>query len=202
LPVTSMFRDPMFFKTFRETICPALATYPFLRLWVAGCSTGQEAYSLAILLREAGLLERSRIYVTDLHAGLLRQAQTGIYPLAVMQEYSRNYLDAGGTRSLSEYLTADAQNAMLDPALRANMVFATHNLACDGSFNEFHAILCRNVMIYFNDKLQRRVHGLLYDSLGMLGFLALGRSETIRFSHHEDSYDTVSKSERIYRKVR
>ncbi|HTE39857.1 MAG TPA: protein-glutamate O-methyltransferase CheR [Steroidobacteraceae bacterium] len=202
LPVTSMFRDPSFFKLFRERICPVLATYPYLRIWVAGCSTGQEAYSLAILLSEAGLYERSRIYATDLHAGAVQQAEAGIYQLSAMQEYSRQYQEAGGTRSFSEYFVADDEYAALNPELRRNMVFATHNLVSDSSFNEFHVIFCRNVMIYFNDKLQQRVHGLLYASLGMFGFLGLGRSESIRFSYHEGAYETVSKAERMYRKVK
>lgn len=202
LPVTSMFRDPSFFRAFREQVCPALATYPFLRLWVAGCSTGQEAYSLAIVLREANLYERCRIYATDLHPGSLQQAQAGIYSLASMQEYTRNYQASGGARAFTEYYRADSEYALIDPSLRQNMVFAAHNLVCDGSFNEFHVIFCRNVMIYFNDKLQARVHRLLYDSLVTLGYLCLGRSESIRFSVHETNYQPLSKSERIYRKAR
>jgi chemotaxis protein methyltransferase CheR len=202
LPVTSMFRDPAFFRVFREQVCPMLATYPFLRLWVAGCSTGQEAYSLAIVLKESGLLERSRIYATDLHPGSLQQAQAGVYPLAVMKEYTANYQAAGGACAFTDYYAADAEYALLLPQLRDHMVFATHNLTCDGSFNEFHVIFCRNVMIYFNERLQERVHRLLYGSLGMLGYLGLGLSESIRFSYHENSYEPVSKVERIYRKIR
>jgi chemotaxis protein methyltransferase CheR len=202
LPVTSMFRDPGFFRTFREQICPVLATYPYLRMWVAGCSTGQEAYSLAILLGELGLYDRTRIYATDLHAGVVRQAEAGVYQVAGIEEYSQNYLAAGGSRSFADYFAADEEYAALNPELRRNIVFATHNLVSDSSFNEFHVIFCRNVMIYFNEKLQQRVHRLLFDSLGMFGFLGLGRSESIRFSHHEGAYEAISKVERIYRKVK
>ncbi len=202
LSVTSMFRDPSFFRMFREQVCPTLATYPFLRIWIAGCSSGQEAYSLAILLEEIGLYERSRIYATDLHPGVLQQAQSGIYPLAAMQEYTRHYQAAGGSRAFTEYYVADAEYAILRPSLRTNMIFAQHNLVCDQSFNEFHVILCRNVMIYFNDALQNRAHKLMYDSLVRLGYLGVGRSESIRFSLHESDYETVSKTERIYRKIR
>jgi len=201
LPVTTMFRDPSFFRAFREQVCPMLATYPYLRLWVAGCSTGQEAYSLAIALTEEGLYDRCRIYATDLHPGLLQQAQAGIYPLGAMQEYTRNYQEAGGKRAFPEYYVADAEYAVLDARLRANLVFAAHNLVCDQSFNEFHVVFCRNVMIYFNAQLQDRVHRLLYDSLATFGCLCIGRSESIRFSSHEVNYRPVSKVERIYRKV-
>jgi chemotaxis protein methyltransferase CheR len=201
VPVTSMFRDPAFFRVFRAHVTPLLRTHPFLRLWVAGCSTGQEVYSLAIALHEEGLYERSRIYATELQPATLDQAASGIYPLATMQEYTRNYQAAGGTADFSDYYFADASSAIMRPHLRKNVVFAVHNLVSDGSFNEFHLIFCRNVMIYFNRMLQQRVHELLYDSLAPWGYLGLGRSESVRFSRHEHSYEPVSESERLYRKV-
>jgi chemotaxis protein methyltransferase CheR len=202
LSVTSMFRDPSFFRQFRELVAPILHTHPFLRLWVAGCATGQEVYSLAILLHETGLYARSRIYATELQAGILEQAVNGIYPLSVMQEYTRNYQAAGGSASFSDYYTADSSAVIVRPFLRQNIVFAVHNLVSDGSFNEFQVIFCRNVMIYFNRELQARVHGLLYGSLATLGYLGLGRSETLRFSTHESCYEPLPGRERLYRKVR
>ena len=201
VPVTSMFRDPAFFREFRARVAPLLRTHPFLRLWVAGCSTGQEVYSLAIVLHEEGLYERSRIYATELQPATLDQAASGIYPLAAMQEYTRNYQDAGGTEDFSDYYTADASSAIVRPHLRRNVVFAVHNLVSDRSFNEFHLIFCRNVMIYFNRPLQQRVHTLLYESLSLWGYLGLGRSESVRFSQHEHCYESVSERERLYRKV-
>jgi chemotaxis protein methyltransferase CheR len=201
VPVTSMFRDPAFFRAFRSQVVPLLRTHPFLRLWIAGCSTGQEVYSLAILLHEEGLHERSRIYATELQPSTLDQAASGIYPLASMQEYTANYQEAGGTADFSDYYTADASSVILRPHLRKNMVFAVHNLVSDRSFNEFHVIFCRNVMIYFNRTLQQRVHELLYDSLGPWGYLGLGRSESVRFSGFQQRYEVVSERERLYRKI-
>jgi chemotaxis protein methyltransferase CheR len=201
VPVTSMFRDPAFFREFRARVAPLLRTHPFLRLWVAGCSTGQEVYSLAIVLHEEGLYERSRIYATELQPGTLEQAASGIYSLAAMQEYTRNYQEAGGCADFSDYYTADASSAIVRPHLRRNIVFAVHNLVSDRSFNEFHLIFCRNVMIYFNRTLQQRVHDLLYESLALWGYLGLGRSESVRFSQHEHRYEPVSERERLYRKI-
>jgi chemotaxis protein methyltransferase CheR len=202
LSVTSMFRDPGFFRQFREQVVPILRTHPFLRLWVAGCATGQEVYSLAIVLHEAGLYARARIYATELQAGILEQASQGIYPLSVMQEYTRNYQAAGGSASFSDYYTADSSAVIIRPFLRTNLVFAVHNLVSDSSFNEFQVIFCRNVMIYFNRDLQARVHRLLYDSLAMWGYLGLGRNETLRFSAHEHCYESLPGRERLYRKAR
>jgi chemotaxis protein methyltransferase CheR len=201
VPVTSMFRDPAFFREFRARVAPLLRTHPFLRLWVAGCSTGQEVYSLAIVLHEEGLYERSRIYATELQPTTLQQAASGIYPLAAMQEYKRNYQEAGGAADFSDYYTADASLAIVRPHLRKNIVFAVHNLVSDRSFNEFHLIFCRNVMIYFNRPLQQRVHDLLYESLALWGYLGLGRSESVRFSQHEHRYEAVAERERLYRKI-
>jgi chemotaxis protein methyltransferase CheR len=200
--VSAMFRDPMFFRVFREQVTPLLATYPYLRLWVAGVATGEEAYSLAIILHEANLLERSRIYATDISDRVLERASSGIYPLAQMRDYTRNYQAAGGQSSFGDYYTADSANAVLRPFLRCNLVFAAHNLVGDASFNEFHVIFCRNVMIYFDRNLQSRVHQLFYQSLLTFGYLGLGRSETVRFSHHEADYEMVGEHQRLYRKIK
>jgi chemotaxis protein methyltransferase CheR len=201
LQVTAMFRDPRFYAEFRAQAIPLLRTHPFIRLWVAGCSTGQEVYSLAILLHEEGLYERARIYATDVQPQALDRAKAAVYPIALMQDYTRNYQAAGGTATFSEYYTADGHGAIVRPFLRSNVVFGLHNLVTDGSFNEFHVIFCRNVMIYFNDSLQARVHHLLYDSLAMFGYLGLGRGETIRFSPLAARYQSVSSQLRLYRKV-
>lgn len=199
--VTSMFRDPDFFLLFRKSVVPLLRTYPFVRLWVAGCSTGQEVYSLAIILQEEDLYSRCRIYATDVSDLVLKAARAGIYPLSAMQEYTRNYQHSGGLGDFSDYYTTDSENAIFRPALRQNVIFASHNLASDASFNEFHWISCRNVMIYFNRTLQNRVHGLFAESLLTFGYLGLGRSESLRFSSHQHLFDSVSTKDRIYRKV-
>jgi chemotaxis protein methyltransferase CheR len=199
--VTAMFRDPTFYRIFREEIVPALRTYSFLRFWVAGCSTGEEVYSLAILLQEEGLYTRCRIYATDLNDQVLAKAKQGIFPLAAMQEYTRNYQQAGGHHSFANYYSADSEFAIFRPGLRENIVFAVHNLVGDASFNEFHGIFCRNVMIYFNRDLQERVHRLFYESLLTYGYLGLGRSETIRFTPHASSYEEIGAREKLYRKV-
>ena len=200
--VTAMFRDPEFFLAFREQALPVFKTYPYVRLWVAGCSTGEEVYSLAILLHEAGLSSRCRLYATDVSATVLDKAKAGIFPLAAMQTYTRNYQLAGGERAFAEYYTADSDSAVFRPFLRQNVIFAAHNLVGDASFNEFHAIFCRNVMIYFNRTLQNRVHKLFYDSLRTFGFLGLGRSETMRFTSYEDCYESIAQRERLYRKIK
>jgi chemotaxis protein methyltransferase CheR len=198
--VTSMFRDPGFFAAFRSHVVPALRTYPFLRIWNAGCSTGEETYSLAILLREVGLYDRTRIYATDINESVLASAAEGIFPLSKMQEYTENYLAAGGSRSFSDYYLAKYDRAQFDRSLRENVVFAAHNLVSDRSFNEFHVIVCRNVMIYFDRTLQQQVHQLFLDSLVPFGVLALGRKETPVHSAHAERFDVVDDLERIYRK--
>ncbi len=200
--VTAMFRDPTFYLAFREKVIPLLRTYPFIRVWHAGCSTGEEVYSMAILLEEAGLYDRARIYATDINEVVVHRARTGIFPLERMQEYTENYIRAGGTRSFSEYYTAKYDGALFSPALQRNVVFSQHNLVTDRSFAEFNVILCRNVLIYFDRTLQTRVHGLFYDSLVHLGILALGSKETLRLSEFESCYEELSASDRIYRKVR
>jgi chemotaxis protein methyltransferase CheR len=199
--VTAMFRDPNFYLAFRKLAVPLLRTYPYLRFWVAGCSTGEEVYSLAILLNEEGLYDRCRIYATDVSDQVLEKAKSGIFPISSMQEYTRNYQMAGGHHAFAEYYTADNEFAVIRSSLRENVIFSAHNLVGDTSFNEFHAIFCRNVMIYFNRKLQDRAHGLFYDSLLTFGYLGLGRSENIRFTRHEKKYEPVSPSEKLYRKI-
>ena len=200
--VTAMFRDPGFFLAFRERVVPVLRTYPFFRIWHAGCSTGEEVYSLAILLEEEGLYDRARLYATDMNEGVLRRARAGIFPLERMQEYTENYLRAGGRRAFSEYYVSGYGGARFDPALLRHVVFAQHNLVTDRSFSEFNAILCRNVLIYFDKALQARVHRLFYDSLAMFGVLALGGKETLRFSKYESCFEPLAPAEKIYRKVR
>jgi chemotaxis protein methyltransferase CheR len=200
--VSAMFRDPEFYRAFRERVVPVLGTYPYLRFWVAGSSTGEEIYSLAILLHEAGLYSRSRIYATDINDIVLENAKSGIFPIGQMRDYARNYQAAGGQASFAEYYTADAHFAVLRPFLRNNVVFAAHNLASDASFNEFHVIFCRNVMIYFDRQLQNRVHSLFYNSLLTFGYLGLGRSETIRYSPHESAFEVIEGGQRLYRRLK
>lgn len=199
--VTSMFRDPSFYLSFRQKVVPLLRTYPFIRIWLAGCSTGEEVYSMAILLEEEKLYHRCRIYATDMNEIVLRQAKAGIYPLDLMQEYTQNYFQAGGKRSFSEYYTAAYEHAIFRSSLRDNIIFSQHNLATDRSFNEFNVILCRNVLIYFNQSLQERVHKLLYDSLSHFGVLGLGRQESLKFTPHEQQYEALDQREKLYRRI-
>jgi len=200
--VSAMFRDPSFYHVFRNKLVPILRTYPFVRIWHAGCSTGEEVYSTAILLHEAGLYDRCRIYATDINEAVLRKARDGIFPLTAMKAYTANYIQSGGAGAFSEYYTAQYDSAIFRPALRRNMVFAQHNLAMDTSFNELHLIVCRNVMIYFNRALQSRVLDLFSASLVRLGFLCLGNKESLKGTRGEAAYDVVDADERIYRKVR
>jgi len=200
--VTSLFRDPSFYAAFRQKVIPLLRTYPFIRIWHAGCATGEEVYSLAILLEEEGLLRRARIYATDMNEAVVKKARAGIFPLKSMKEYTANYQKAGGTRSFSEYYTAQYDSAILRPELTKNIVFSAHNLATDGSFNEFNVILCRNVLIYFNQALQERVLALFRDSLVHLGILALGRKESLRATTHEDFFEPLDAGERLFRRIK
>jgi chemotaxis protein methyltransferase CheR len=200
--VTAMFRDPGFYVAFRREVVPVLRTYPFIRIWHAGCSTGEEAYSMAILLEEEGLYDRTRIYATDINEMVIRKAKEAIFPLDRMQEYTQNYLRAGGHRSFSEYYTAMYDGALFSPRLVRNIVFSQHNLVTDHSFAECNVILCRNVLIYFDRSLQRRVHSLFYASLPMYGYLGLGNKESLRFTGFEDHYEAIDQREKIYRKIR
>jgi chemotaxis protein methyltransferase CheR len=197
-----MFRDPQMYVAFREEVVPVLRTYPFVRVWHAGCSTGEEVYSMAILLEEEGLGDRVRIYATDINEKVLQTARAGIFPIQKMQEYTQNYLAAGGKRSFSEYYTANYDGARFNSSLMRNVVFSQHNLVTDGSFAEFNVILCRNVMIYFNRKLQEHVHGLFYQSLVRLGVLVLGHKESLRTSRYESLYEAIDPRQKIYRRLK
>ena len=200
--VSSMFRDPSFHRAVRARVVPLLRTYPFTRIWHAGCSTGEEVYSMAILLHEEGIYDRCRIYATDMNEAVLKQARDGIYPLGAMRQYTVNYLQAGGRHEFSDYYTASYDHAIMRPLLRKNVVFAQHNLATDGPFNEFHLIMCRNVMIYFDRVLQDRAYGLFRDSLVRLGFLCLGSKESLKPPTDAVEFEQFDASARIYRKVR
>jgi chemotaxis protein methyltransferase CheR len=199
--VTSMFRDPTFFQALREKVVPLLRTYPFVRIWNAGCSTGEETFSLAILLREEGLYDRTRIYATDINDSVLERARSGVFPLEKMRDYTENYIRAGGKESFSSYYTADGNAARFDPELIEQVVFAQHNLVSDAPFNDFNVIVCRNVMIYFGKTLQDRVHELFYESLDPFGILALGHKESIKFTKHEERYEPLDLPEKLYRKM-
>ncbi len=196
--VTEMFRDPAFFGSLREQVIPFLKTFPFVNIWVAGCATGEEVYSLAILLKEEGLYDRTRIYATDFNDQALNIARERIYPLDKIQSYTSNYQKAGGKASLSDYYVARYNAVSLDAALQRNITFANHNLVTDSVFTETHLILCRNVLIYFTKPLQERVFSLFRDSLCNKGFLCLGKRETLSFSSLQTSFTPVIPEERIY----
>ena len=197
--VTEMFRDPGFYAALRSEVLPAIASRPFIRIWHAGCSTGEEVYSLAILLEEAGLLHKSLLYATDINPDVIEQAKKAIFPLNRMKEYSENYISSGGRADFSAYYTAKYDRALFKEKLRDRMIFSTHNLVSDSSFNEFQLILCRNVLIYFDKELQNRVFKLFDASLEPLGFLALGSKETLKFSGLHPAYRQLGK-EKIWRK--
>ena len=201
IPVTEMFRDPEFYAAIRSQVVPHLETYPSLKLWVAGCSTGEEVYSLAILLHEEGLLERSIIYATDINPESLEAARRGVFPLDRMRLYTENYQKAGGRRAFSDYYTAAYGGALFERSLVENVTFADHSLATDTVFSETPFISCRNVMIYFNRRLQNRVLGLFHESLCHRGFLALGSKESIDFSSHAQHFESIARRERIFRKA-
>lgn len=196
--VTEMFRDPAFYKSLRKNVIKRLATYPFIKIWIAGCSTGEEVYSMAILLREEGLLERSVIYATDINQKALQKAKDGISPIDYMKSYTENYLKGGGLNSFSDYYKAKYNSVLWDKTLRDNIVFSVHNLAVDRSFNEFQLILCRNVLIYFNQGLQNKVICLFHESLCPLGFLALGNKESLLFSEQRKNFEEIDRKERIF----
>src|SRR6266852_1526218 len=199
---TAMFRDPTFYLAFREKVVPLLRTYPFVRIWHAGCSTGEEVYSMAILLHEEGLYDRCRIYGTDINETALQRAKEGIFPINTMKENTSNYIAAGGKGTFSDYYTAKYDYAIFQPSLRENVVFAPHNLVTDASFNHFNAILCRNVVIYFNSALQERVQKLFLESMEMFGILGLGSKESLRFTSVADNYEVIDAEEKLYRRVR
>lgn len=197
---SEMFRDPEFFRQLRETVVPVLKTYPTINIWIAGCSTGEEVYSLAILLKEEDLYERSTIFATDINPRALKAAKDGIYPVDAIKTHTRNYQEAGGREAFNKYYTADYGLAKMDSDLTNNVVFHEHNLVHDHVFTECHLILCRNVLIYFNKDLQDRVLGLFQQSLRYGGFLGLGSKETLRFSAVAKGFDVVNDRWRIYRR--
>jgi chemotaxis protein methyltransferase CheR len=199
--VTEMFRDPDFYKSLRQKVMKRLATYPFIKVWVAGCATGEEVYSVAILLRESNLLDRSLIYATDINQKSLVTAKEGIYPAGNMKLYTRNYQQGGGTTSFSDYYVANYNSVLFDKTLRQNVVFSSHNLALDKAFNEFQLIICRNVMIYFNQQLQKKVISLFYESLCPFGFLCLGNKESLLFSDMQKNFEETDKKEKIFMKI-
>ncbi len=199
--VTEMFRDPAFFKTLRNDVLPKLGTYPLIRIWIAGCSTGEEAYSICILLQELNLLHKSLVYATDLNPAVLEKATQGMFGLSQMKQYSENYILSGGIKDFSSYYTAKYSLAKFNDDLRNNIIFSTHNLVSDHSFNEFQLILCRNVLIYFDRELQHKVISLFDDSLEELGYLALGSKETLEFSNVSKRYRRLP-NDKIWRKSR
>ncbi|MEA9758052.1 CheR family methyltransferase [Xanthomonas campestris pv. raphani] len=199
--VSEMFRDPAYFRVLREYAVPVLRTYPSIKLWVAGCSTGEEVWSLAILLHEEGLLERAVIYATDINPEALNMAEAGAYGIDRIAQFSRNYLDAGGRGSLSDYYTTAYDGAVFDRRLKRNIVFADHSLATDTVFSEVHLVSCRNVLIYFNRSLQDRAVGLFYDALVHRGFLGLGSKESLQFGAHAQAFETCAREQRLYRKA-
>lgn len=198
--VTEMFRDPFVFRALRDQVAPVLRSFPFVKVWHAGCATGEEVYSLAILLQEEGVLDRATVFGTDFNDDALDKAQNGIYPAERMKAYTRNYQEAGGRRSFSEYYHAGYESATVDAALRNRITFANHNLTADGVFGEMHLIVCRNVLIYFDRDLQNRALGLFADSLVRGGFLCLGTKEDLRFSEAAERFEVVNREARIYKK--
>lgn len=198
--VTEMFRDPSFFKALREDILPQLGTYPLIRIWVAGCSTGEEAYSIAILLKEAGLYHKCLIYGTDINPSVLEKARAGVFSIQQMKLYTENYIHSGGKKEFSDYYTANYDSVRFDSSLKEKLILSTHNLVSDSSFNSFQLIICRNVLIYFDKTLQERVFKLFDESLENLGYLALGSKETLRFSNLDKNYHQVD-DQKIWKKV-
>jgi chemotaxis protein methyltransferase CheR len=200
VPVSEMFRDPSYFRALREQVVPFLRTYPSLKIWVAGCSTGEEVYSLAILLREEQLLERSLIYATDINPQTLQQAAAGVYAVDRMAGFTESHRKSGARASLSDYYTAAYGRAVIDKSFRRHIVFADHSLATDSVFAEVQLVLCRNVLIYFNRELQDRAIGLFRDALCRQGFLGIGSKESLRFSAHAHSFLELDRQNRIYQK--
>ncbi|WP_305823773.1 CheR family methyltransferase [Massilia brevitalea] len=201
IPVSEMFRDPEYFAAIRSQVVPFLRTYPSLKIWVAGCSTGEEVYSLAILLHEEGLLERTMIYATDINPVSLDAARRGVFPLDRMRLFTENYQKSGGKRAFSDYYTAAYGGALFERMLVENVTFADHSLATDSVFSETHFVSCRNVMIYFNRRLQNRVLGLFHESLCHRGFLGLGSKESIDFSSYASRFEPLARRERLFRKA-
>lgn len=200
ITVTEMFRDPAFYQALRTTVIPILKTYPFIKIWHAGCSTGQEAYSMAILLKEEGLYDRTTIYATDFNQEALNKAKEGIYSGKLMKDYTVNYQEAGGKEAFSSYYTSSYEMAMMEKELKKNIVWANHNLVTDAVFAEVQLVLCRNVLIYFEKELQSKVHGLFYESLNKGGILCLGSKESLKFGPFSNSYQELDKRQKIFKK--
>lgn len=200
VPVTQMFRDPSFYRCLRREVLPVFQTYPYINVWHAGCATGEEVYSMAIFLQEAGLYDKCQIYATDINDIALQKARDGIYPADQMAKYTQNYQRAGGTGTFSDFYHAKYDCAKIDASLKENVTFANHNLVTDGVFAEMNLILCRNVFIYFNRDLQNEVSRLFLESLCLGGYLCLGNSESLLFSDAEKAFQEIAKDERIYRK--
>lgn len=200
ITVTEMFRDPDFYRSLKENVIPVLKTYSFIKVWHAGCSTGEEAYSMAILLKEEGLYDRTTIYATDFNQQALDQAKEGIFSSSMIKEYTVNYEKAGGKESFSSYYTSKYNRVIMDQSLKQNIVWANHNLVTDSAFAEVHMILCRNVLIYFNKDLQNTVHKLFYESLVNGGILSLGIKESLRFSDYTNKYVELDKMQKIFKK--
>jgi len=200
VPVTEMFRDPSFFLALRNEVLPTLSASPLIRIWHAGCSTGEEAYSMAIVLKELNLLEKSILYATDINREVLKVAASGIFSQKSLKQYSENYINSGGAASFSDYYTAHYDLVKFDDQLKKRIVFSTHNLAADTSFNHFQLIICRNVLIYFNQNLQNRVFALFDNSLETSGFLSLGSKETLRFAAIHQHYQIINQKEKIWQK--
>ena len=198
--VTEMYRDPSFYQALREKVIPILKTYPFINIWHAGCSTGEEVYSMAIFLKEEGLLDKTMIYATDINDTVLKKAKEGIYPIERIKEYTCNYQKAGGHQSFANYYTAKYNAVIIKKSLKKNMIFAQHNLATDSEFGEMNLIMCRNVLIYFDDDLENRVYGLFNNSLVRQGFLCLGSKESVAFSKYAKYFEEFVPKEKIYRK--
>lgn len=199
--VTSFFRDPDFYKIFREKVIPTLREIPFIRIWHVGCASGEEVYSMAILLHEEGLLDKTRLYATDMNQHMLDQGRAGIFSVRQLNLYTNNYKEAGGKSDFSDYYTAKHGGVILRSFLTKNIVWAQHNLVSDSFFNEFQVVLCRNVMIYFNRTLQERVHRLIYNSLAIGGVLGLGRGESLRLTTYENCYEMINRLEKLFRRV-
>ena len=200
VPVSEMFRDPGYFRAIRENVVPMLRTYPSLKIWVAGCSTGEEAYSFAILLQEAGLLARTLIYATDINPHVLEKATAGVYDSERMAGFTENHRKSGARSSLSDYYTAAYGRALIDKNLKQHIVFSDHSLATDSVFAEVQLVSCRNVLIYFNRELQDRAIALFSDALCRKGFLGIGSKESLRFSMHASDFDEVDRASRIYQR--
>ena len=200
ITVTEMFRDRGFYRSLREKVIPVLKTYPFIKIWHAGCSTGEEAYSMAIILQEEGLYNRTTIYATDFNQQALNHAKEGIFPNNMMKEYTANYQLSGGKESFSGYYTSNYNNVIMNQSLKKNIVWANHNLVTDSVFAEVHMILCRNVLIYFDKNLQNKVQKLFYNSLIKGGILCLGSKESLRFTDLYDEYTELDKIQRVFKK--